>query len=101
MHKIIIIFLLVFSFILIKMRRKQIENLSLLTYKDAKYYSLTNKWKCDLLVSEPNNNFINDISLDLLPKYIGKIQTFHNEKYHRDIGTLASLEIASKEFKSI
>jgi GR25 family glycosyltransferase involved in LPS biosynthesis len=64
MHKIIIIFLLVFSFILIKMRRKQIENLSLLTYKDAKYYSLTNKWKCDLLVSEPNNNFINDFFQD-------------------------------------
>lgn len=39
-----------------------------------------------------------DISTDVLPAYLGRIVTHHNSKYHRDIGTLQSLEKARKEF---
>lgn len=40
-----------------------------------------------------------DLSLEVLPHYIGRIQTFHNVDYHRDIGTLESLASAEREFK--
>ncbi len=39
-----------------------------------------------------------DISTEVLPHFIGKIQTFHNADYHRDIGTLESLALAEREF---
>jgi mannose-1-phosphate guanylyltransferase len=39
-----------------------------------------------------------DISLDVIPHFLGKIQTFHNDKYHRDIGSLESLQQAENEF---
>lgn len=39
-----------------------------------------------------------DISLDILPKYLGKIQTFANPCYHRDIGSPESLAMANYEF---
>lgn len=42
-----------------------------------------------------------DISLEVLPYYIGRIQTFHNDDYHRDIGSLDSLANAEKEFKRL
>ena len=35
-----------------------------------------------------------DFSLDVLPNYLGKINTFLNDVYHRDIGTLESYSIA-------
>lgn len=39
-----------------------------------------------------------DISLDVIPYFLGKIQTFHNADYHRDIGSPESLRLAEKEF---
>lgn len=39
-----------------------------------------------------------DLSTEVLPHYIGRIATFHNADYHRDIGTLESLRIAQAEF---
>ncbi len=39
-----------------------------------------------------------DISLEVLPNYLGRIGTFHNNEYHRDIGTPQSLKLAEKEF---
>lgn len=39
-----------------------------------------------------------DISLDVIPHFLGKIHTFHNSDYHRDIGSPESLRLAEKEF---
>lgn len=39
-----------------------------------------------------------DFSTDVIPRLIGRIQTFHNAAYHRDIGTPASLCRAQFEF---
>ncbi|MBF0504237.1 MAG: nucleotidyltransferase family protein [Candidatus Omnitrophica bacterium] len=39
-----------------------------------------------------------DFSTEVLPYYLGKIYTFHNDVYHRDIGTLESYILAEKEF---
>ena len=39
-----------------------------------------------------------DISTEVLPNFIGRIQTFHNTDYHRDIGTPESLALAQIEF---
>lgn len=39
-----------------------------------------------------------DISLDLLPVCIGKIATYYNGVYHRDIGTPESYAAAQKDF---
>lgn len=41
-----------------------------------------------------------DISLDLLPRYLGRIFTFSDVNYHRDIGTMASLAIARKDYST-
>jgi mannose-1-phosphate guanylyltransferase len=43
----------------------------------------------------------NDISNDILPLYIGKINTYHNKIYHRDIGTIESLKLAQEEFPTV
>ena len=40
-----------------------------------------------------------DFSTEVLPHYGGKIFTFHNNVYHRDIGTIESYETALKEFR--
>ncbi len=40
-----------------------------------------------------------DISTEVLPNYLGRIGTFHNVDYHRDIGTLESLALAEREFR--
>jgi mannose-1-phosphate guanylyltransferase len=42
-----------------------------------------------------------DLSLEVLPHYLGRIQTFHNADYHRDIGTLESLACAEREFNRV
>jgi mannose-1-phosphate guanylyltransferase len=42
-----------------------------------------------------------DFSTEVLPHFMGRINTFHNNLYHRDIGTMESLEIARREFPSI
>lgn len=39
-----------------------------------------------------------DFSAEVLPHYIGRIYTFHNDVYHRDIGTMDSYEMALNEF---
>lgn len=39
-----------------------------------------------------------DFSNEVMPHFIGKIYTFNNEVYHRDIGTLESYAAALKEF---
>jgi mannose-1-phosphate guanylyltransferase len=37
-----------------------------------------------------------DFSTEVLPRYIGRIFTFHNGEFHMDIGTMESYEIANK-----
>ena len=39
-----------------------------------------------------------DFSTEVLPHFMGRINTFHNEIYHRDIGTLESLLVAQREY---
>jgi mannose-1-phosphate guanylyltransferase len=39
-----------------------------------------------------------DISTEVLPQYLGRMQAFHNSDYHRDIGTPESLLLAEREF---
>lgn len=39
-----------------------------------------------------------DVSTEVIPQFIGRIQTFHNTDYHRDIGTPESLAAAEQEF---
>jgi mannose-1-phosphate guanylyltransferase len=39
-----------------------------------------------------------DISTEVLPAYLGRMQAFHNDDYHRDIGTPESLALAESEF---
>lgn len=39
-----------------------------------------------------------DLSTELLPNFLGKIYTFHNDDYHRDIGTLESYNASKKDF---
>lgn len=40
-----------------------------------------------------------DFCKDVVPCFTGKIYTFYNNEYHRDIGTPESYELALKEFK--
>lgn len=42
-----------------------------------------------------------DFSTDVVPFFFGRIHTFFNKVYHRDIGNLASLERARREFPPI
>ena len=42
-----------------------------------------------------------DLSTEVLPQFLGRIHTFHNTWYHRDIGTLASLALAEREFPGL
>lgn len=44
------------------------------------------------------NKKIIDVSTEVLPHYLNRIQTFHNANYHRDIGTPQSLQLAAEEF---
>lgn len=39
-----------------------------------------------------------DFSTEVLPHYMGRINTFHNGVYHRDIGTVESLGLAQSEY---
>lgn len=39
-----------------------------------------------------------DFSTEVLPRFIGRINTFHNRVYHRDIGTVESLMLAQSEY---
>jgi mannose-1-phosphate guanylyltransferase len=39
-----------------------------------------------------------DFSTEVLPHFMGRINTFHNTTYHRDIGTPRSLAAAQTEY---
>jgi hypothetical protein len=39
--------------------------------------------------------------INIIPTLLGKIATFHNDIYHRDIGTPESLAAAEREFPEI
>lgn len=39
-----------------------------------------------------------DFSTEVLPHYMGHINTFHNGVYHRDIGTMENLALAQSEY---
>lgn len=39
-----------------------------------------------------------DFSTEVIPAFLGRINTFHNDIYHRDIGNPSSLELARSEF---
>jgi mannose-1-phosphate guanylyltransferase len=41
-----------------------------------------------------------DLSTEVIPHFLGRICTFHNARYHRDIGTSESLQRAEAEFPS-
>jgi len=41
-----------------------------------------------------------DFSTEVLPAYLGRIFTYHNSIYHRDIGTLESYNAAQAEYSS-
>jgi mannose-1-phosphate guanylyltransferase len=47
---------------------------------------------------EELNRTVIDLSTEVLPRFVGRINTFENEVYHRDIGTIESLEIARREY---
>ena len=40
-----------------------------------------------------------DLSTEVIPHYMGRICTFHNLGYHRDIGNPESLRLAEQEFR--
>jgi mannose-1-phosphate guanylyltransferase len=42
-----------------------------------------------------------DFCSDVIPKLIGKMKTYKNDIYHRDIGTCGSLRIANVDFRTI
>lgn len=42
-----------------------------------------------------------DLSTEVLPHYMGRIASFHNARYHRDIGSLDSLRKAEAEFRRV
>jgi mannose-1-phosphate guanylyltransferase len=42
-----------------------------------------------------------DFSTEVLPHFIGRINTFQNDVYHRDIGSVESLEFARREFPAV
>jgi mannose-1-phosphate guanylyltransferase len=45
------------------------------------------------------NREVIDISLDLIPRYLGRMHCFHNADYHRDIGNPESLRRAELEYR--
>jgi len=47
------------------------------------------------------NKKVIDLSTDVIPNFMGRICTFHNDNYHRDIGNIKSLNLADKELKSL
>ncbi|SFV50949.1 Mannose-1-phosphate guanylyltransferase [hydrothermal vent metagenome] len=42
-----------------------------------------------------------DFSLDVLPKFMGDINTYLNDVYHRDIGTVESFALAQVEIRAL
>ena len=48
---------------------------------------------------EGKHHQVMDISRDIVPLFLGKIYTYHNSTYHRDIGTLESLSATEQEWQ--
>ncbi len=44
------------------------------------------------------NTGVIDLSLEVIPHYLGRIHCFHNSDYHRDIGNPESLRLAELEY---
>ena len=44
-----------------------------------------------------NEDSIKDFSIEVIPNFVGKIMTWHNTSYHRDIGSLEALKAAQKD----
>jgi len=42
-----------------------------------------------------------DLSTEVIPHFLGKICAFRNTVYHRDIGTVESLQLAEREFPRV
>ncbi len=53
----------------------------------------------DFIVSLGNETV--DFSTEVLPHFMGRINTFHNDIYHKDIGTIENLRVARQEFPDI
>lgn len=39
-----------------------------------------------------------DISVDVIPRYLGRMQEYFNADFHRDIGSIESLKVAEEEY---
>jgi mannose-1-phosphate guanylyltransferase len=48
----------------------------------------------EILTCLEENSQLSDFSTEVLPKYLGRIATWHNDKIHRDIGTINALKQA-------
>ena len=66
----------------------------------------SNKANAAVYIIEPevvswirDNKEVKDFSTEVIPEFLGKISTWHNNSIHRDIGTLDSLEMAQKDLK--
>ena len=44
-----------------------------------------------------SETYATDISLNVLPHFMGRISTWHNDNIHRDIGSLAELKAAQHD----
>src|SRR6266496_83525 len=54
---------------------------------------------CMLVHADNLSSFdVRDFSTEVLPHFMGRINTFHNAIYHRDIGTLPSFQAAQHEY---
>jgi mannose-1-phosphate guanylyltransferase len=49
------------------------------------------------LIASFGRNFV-DLSTEVLPRLLGRMATFHNDDYHRDIGTPEGLRLAEAEY---
>ena len=46
-----------------------------------------------------NNDLVNDFSIDVIPVFLGRILTWHNYGFHRDIGFIETLKKAQSDPK--
>ena len=50
------------------------------------------------IISGAENKAVFDLSRDVVPRLFGRLATYQNRLYHRDIGTPASLETARRDY---
>lgn len=55
----------------------------------------------DLAQTAKQDEPVFDISQHVIPRFLGRIFTFHNDHYHRDIGNPQALSTAQTEFPSL